>query len=156
QESAGIVASEDSARFLKHLARGLVADVFTADVLAHLTGPRAIGHVRYSTAGGTNVQNAQPLTVETMRGTLAVAHNGNFVNATQLRSDLERDGAIFSTHGDTEVIVHLMARSRAIRLQDRLREALAAVQGAYTLLVMQGDSIVGLRDPQGFRPLVLG
>src|SRR5437868_3079807 len=101
QESAGIVASEgEGTRFQKHLARGLVADVFTADVLSHLTGPRAIGHVRYSTAGGTNVQNAQPITVETMRGSLAVAHNGNLVNATQLRSDLERDGAIFSTHGD--------------------------------------------------------
>jgi amidophosphoribosyltransferase len=157
QESAGIVAGEgEGAHFRKHVGRGLVADVFTADVLASLTGGRSIGHVRYSTAGGTNVQNAQPITVETARGALAVAHNGNLVNATLVRADLEREGAIFSTHGDTEVIVHLIARSRAPRLQDRLRAALSTLQGAYTLLVMHGDAIVGLRDPQGFRPLVLG
>jgi amidophosphoribosyltransferase len=158
QESAGIVSSDDAdnGRFRKHLGRGLVADVFNADALTALQGPRSIGHVRYSTAGGTNVQNAQPITVETMRGALSVAHNGNLVNATSIRADLEREGAIFSTHGDTEVIVHLIARSRAPRLQDRLRAALATVQGAYTLLVMSGDAIVGLRDPQGFRPLVLG
>jgi amidophosphoribosyltransferase len=157
QESAGIVATQgDGSRFEKHIGRGLVADVFTADVLTQLHGERAIGHVRYSTAGGSAVTNAQPITVESMRGAIAVAHNGNLVNATAIRGDLERDGAIFSTQGDTEVIVHLLARSRAPRLQDRLRSALATVQGAYTLLVMHGDSIIGLRDPQGFHPLVLG
>jgi amidophosphoribosyltransferase len=157
QESAGIVATDgEGARFAKHVSRGLVADVFTADVLAHLAGDRAIGHVRYSTTGGSAVLNAQPITVEGMKGAIALAHNGNLVNALSIRADLEREGAIFSTQGDTEVIVHLLARSRAPRLQDRLRSALATVQGAYTLLVMHRDGIVGLRDPQGFHPLVLG
>lgn len=155
QEAAGICAS-DGKVFARHNGRGLVADVFTPDVMHGLTGERAIGHVRYSTAGGTNLQNAQPITVETMRGPLSIAHNGNLTNALEIRADLEREGAIFVTQSDTEVLVHLLARARAPRLQDRIRTAVAAVKGAYTLIVMDRDTIVGLRDPQGFRPLVIG
>jgi len=159
QESAGIVTSSANggeAAFQAHLGRGLVADVFTEEILERLAGDHAIGHVRYSTTGGTDPRNAQPITVETRRGPLALAHNGNLVNTAELRNELEHDGAIFTTRGDTEIIVHLLARARAPRVQDRLREALSQVRGAYTLVLMHKDGMIGLRDPSGFRPLVIG
>ena len=159
QESAGIVTSKlvgPEARFRAHVGRGLVADVFTEEILDRLCGQHAIGHVRYSTTGGSDPRNAQPITVETRRGPLAVAHNGNLVNTAELREELEHDGAIFTTRGDTEMIVHLLARARAPRIQDRLRESLAQVRGAYTLVLLHRDGLIGLRDPSGFRPLVLG
>lgn len=157
QEAAGIVAAGgEGERFLRHLGRGHVADIFSNDAMEALVGDRSIGHVRYSTAGGSALANTQPILVDMMRGSVAVAHNGNLVDAMQVRGDLEREGAIFSTQSDTEVIVHLLARARAARVQDRLRSALSGVRGAYTLLVMTKDSIIGIRDPQGFRPLVLG
>ncbi|MBK8014251.1 MAG: amidophosphoribosyltransferase [Deltaproteobacteria bacterium] len=156
QESAGIVAMDESGRSARHLGEGLVADVFSPAEMSRLVGGQAIGHVRYSTTGGSGLQNAQPLTVETLRGSLSLAHNGNLVNAHTIRADLEHQGSIFQAHTDTEVLVHLLARSRAPRMEDRLREALAQVQGAYTLILMHSGGLVGVRDPSGFRPLVLG
>jgi amidophosphoribosyltransferase len=157
QETAGIVARSEADRpFAKHAAPGLVADVFDQTALDRLRGNSAVGHVRYSTAGGTSPNNAQPFSVETLRGPVAVAHNGNLVNHIELRADLERDGAIFSTRSDTETLVHLLARARAPRMEDRIRETLAQVEGAYTLVLMHREGIIGVRDPWGFRPLVLG
>ena len=157
QESAGIISvTKEARRFARHMGMGLVADIFTADELERLDGSAALGHVRYSTTGGPSVQAVQPFTIETVRGSMSLAHNGNLVNTDELRSDLEREGAIFSSHSDTEVLMHLVARSRAKRLVDRMREALAQVEGAYTLLVMTPEGMIGLRDPEGFRPLVIG
>ena len=157
QEGAGIVSGELAANFFsRHQARGLVADVFTEDALQGLTGPRAIGHVRYSTAGGSGPQNVQPFKVDTLRGPLSIAHNGNLVNFEEIRRDLEREGSIFSTRSDTEILVHLLARARAPRIEDRVREACTQVEGAYTLLIMHGDGLIAVRDPNGYRPLVLG
>ena len=157
QEGAGIVSGElDAEFFSRHHARGLVADVFTEGTLADLNGPRAIGHVRYSTAGGTGPQNVQPFKVDTLRGPLAIAHNGNLVNFEDIRRNLEREGAIFSTRSDTEILVHLLARARAPRIEDRVREACAQVEGAYTLLIMHKDGMIGVRDPNGYRPLLIG
>jgi amidophosphoribosyltransferase len=156
QESAGIVATSPGESFERHRGRGLVTEVFSPSNMAKLSGNIAIGHVRYSTAGGTNAHNTQPLAVETFRGPIAVAHNGNLVNANDLRKNLESDGAIFSSRGDTEAFVHLMARSRAPRIEDRIREAVAQVEGAYTLLILHEGGLIGLRDPHGFRPLIIG
>jgi amidophosphoribosyltransferase len=161
QESAGIVVSsgaggEDPVRFRSHLGAGLVADVFTPEAMRRLEGERAIGHVRYSTAGGNDVRNAQPIRVETRHGPLAVAHNGNLINAEELRVELEHEGAIFQARSDTEILVHLLTRARAPRIQDRLRDALAQVRGAYSLVVLHEGGMIGVRDPHGFRPLLLG
>lgn len=156
QETAGIVAGDAGKPFHRHLGRGLVADVFPADVLERLPGKNAIGHVRYSTAGGAGSFNAQPFRVKTSRGELALAHNGNLVNEQQVRTDLENRGSIFTTASDTEIFIHLLAHSRARRLQDRLREAAAQVEGAYSLVLLTADALVGVRDPSGFRPLWLG
>ncbi len=160
QETAGIVCSgrpDDAAPdFRRHLGRGLVADVFSAETLARLAGRHAIGHVRYSTAGGTSIHNAQPFRVRTSRGQLALAHNGNLVNEAEVRRDLENRGSIFTTGSDTEVLLHLLAHSRAPRVQDRLREAAAQVEGAYSLVLLTEQQLVGVRDPSGFRPLWLG
>lgn len=157
QEAAGIVAAKTgNPRFVRHLGRGLVADVFDEGSLAALAGDNAIGHVRYSTAGGTGGENAQPFSVQTAKGAVALVHNGNLVNANEIRGSLERDGAIFSTPGDSEVFVHLLARARAPRIVDRVREAAAQVLGAYTLIILHEQGLVGVRDPHGFRPLVLG
>ncbi|MGF1508348.1 MAG: amidophosphoribosyltransferase [Myxococcota bacterium] len=157
QEAAGIVSHPGGDLPLsKHAGRGLVSDVFTADIFDRLAGSRAIGHVRYSTTGESTVQNAQPFAVETLRGPLAISHNGNFVNHREVRADLERDGAIFTTRSDTETMVHLLARARAPRLQDRIRDAVAQLEGAYSIVMMNRDHVVGIRDPWGFRPLVIG
>jgi amidophosphoribosyltransferase len=155
QESAGIVSS-DGARLHVHREMGLVADIFTAQVLDGLPGPSAIGHVRYSTAGGSYVKNAQPLMVAYAGGQLAVAHNGNLTNAQALRDELEQSGAIFQTDSDSEVIIHLIARSRQPTFEQRVVEALQRVQGAYSLLFLTERKLVAVRDPFGFRPLVLG
>jgi amidophosphoribosyltransferase len=155
QESAGIVSS-DGSRLHAHREMGLVADIFTAEVLAGLPGPAAIGHVRYSTAGGSYVKNAQPLMVSYAGGQLAVAHNGNLTNAQALRDELEQSGAIFQTDSDSEVIIHLIARSRQPTFEQRVVEALQRVQGAYSLLLLTDRKLVAVRDPFGFRPLVLG
>lgn len=156
QESAGIVSVEERI-FSCHRGRGLVADVFKRHDLDQLNGHHAIGHVRYSTAGGSaNMRNLQPLVVDTAQGGLAVAHNGNLVNGVEMRRALERQGAIFQSTMDTEVVVHLTARSQKKTLAKRLVEALHQVRGAYALLAMSEDCLIGVRDPHGIRPLVLG
>jgi len=162
QESAGIV-STDGETLHVHREMGLVADVFTAEVLSRLKGGAAIGHVRYSTAGASHLKNAQPIAVQYAGGAVAVAHNGNLVNADALRSELESQGSIFQASTDTEVIVHLIARARSLgpsgsteQLLGAIREALGKVAGAYSILFLTQRALVGARDPLGFRPLVLG
>ena len=127
-----------------------------ADRLKDLPGFAAIGHVRYSTAGDSSKKNAQPLAVDYAGGSVAVGHNGNLVNAVELRERLEADGSIFSTTSDTEVIVHLIARSRERTLPERAADALRQVRGAYSLVFLTENALVAVRDPMGFRPLVLG
>jgi len=155
QEGAGIVsASEFTHSVLKK--RGLVADVFTSDDLIRLKGKSAIGHTRYSTAGGDLAENLQPILLRTAMGWLSVAHNGNLVNAKALTERLEKMGSIFQSTADTEVIVHLIARTGEPDLVRGLTAALAQLEGAYSLLVMNQDYLIAVRDPQGFRPLVMG
>jgi amidophosphoribosyltransferase len=155
QESAGIAAT-DGHTFHVEKAMGWVADVFSRERLRRLPGHRAIGHVRYSTAGSSNLRNAQPITAKTAHGPVAIAHNGNLVNAEALREELERDGAVFQSSSDTEVILHLLARAEGATLADQLAGALTRVKGAYTLLLLTPESMIGVRDPSGFRPLSLG
>jgi amidophosphoribosyltransferase len=155
QESAGIVTS-DGSQFSLHRGMGHVIDVFPPEQLAKLKGDNAIGHVRYSTAGGSMLKNAQPIAVEYSRGSLAVAHNGNLTNAEATREGLEERGSIFQTTSDTEVVVHLVAVSNQRAPEDRLADALAAVKGAYSLLCLTPNSLIAVRDPMGIRPLCLG
>ena len=155
QESAGLVTS-DGEQLYVHRAMGLVQDAFTEDELAKLPGKIAIGHVRYSTAGGSQLKNAQPFAVDYARGSLAVCHNGNLTNAEELRDELENRGSIFQSSSDTEVLVHLVAMSTQVALEDRIVDALARVQGAYSLLFLSNDAIIAVRDPLGIRPLCLG
>ncbi len=155
QESAGIVAS-DKNELHSHRGMGLVADVFTAGLLAGLKGDSAIGQVRYSTAGISHLKNAQPFRVEYAGGKLAVAHNGNLTNAQALRHELEQSGAIFQSDSDTEVIIHMIARSKEPTIERKVVEALRRVQGAYTLVFLTENKLIAVRDPYGFRPLVIG
>ena len=155
QESAGIVTS-DGEQLYAHRAMGLVQDAFSAEQLQKLPGRIAIGHVRYSTAGESLLRNAQPFAVDYARGSLAVCHNGNLTNADELRAELEADGSIFSSTSDTEVLVHLVARSKEIAFEDRIASALGRVRGAYAFLFLTQDTIVAVRDPRGLRPLCLG
>ncbi len=155
QESAGIVTASDGQLHV-HRGLGLVADVFTEEVLARLPGERAIGHVRYSTAGGSHLRNAQPFSVSYAHGSIAVAHNGTLTNAAELRRQLEESGSIFSSSSDTEVVVHLIARSRRREAVDRVAEALSQVRGAYSMVFLTPEELVAVRDPHGFRPLCLG
>jgi len=154
QESAGVVAGDRSLR--RHVGMGLVSDVFDAKSLSRLPGDAAIGHVRYSTAGSSELRNAQPFLFDYAGGSVAIAHNGNLVNAADLRTRLEAAGSIFQTTSDTEVIVHLMAKVPDFDPVMRLILALRQVQGAYSLVVMADGKLIGVRDPHGFRPLVLG
>lgn len=157
QETAGIATTDpEGTTMLRHIGPGLVADVFNAERLAALSGTVAVGHVRYATAGGSAIENAQPLVARGARGTLALAHNGNLVNAEALRQTLELSGAIFSSPGDTEVIAHLLARAQSNDFATRLTEALAQVEGAYALVLAHQGRLFAVRDPNGFRPLVLG
>jgi amidophosphoribosyltransferase len=155
QEGGGICAS-DGARLACHKGMGLVADRFTETVLAELSGTVAIGHTRYSTAGDSNHLNTQPFLVECNKGPIAVAHNGNLTNAIELRQELDAGGSIFQATSDTEVILHLIARSRERSFAAALREALLQVEGAYSLLVLSRNQLIVVRDPRGFRPLAMG
>lgn len=155
QESAGIVTSNDK-RLYAHRAMGLVSEAFTQEQLAKLPGRAAIGHVRYSTAGGSHIKNAQPIAVDYARGSLAVCHNGNLTNAEELRAQLEGSGSIFQSDTDTEVFVHLVAMSQEIAVEDKIADALTRVKGAYSLLFLTEDAIIAVRDPMGIRPLCLG
>ncbi len=155
QESAGI-ASTDGANVHVHKSLGHVQEIFTPDVIAQLPGAAAIGHTRYSTAGDTSVMNAQPVVIDCNKGKLALGHNGNLTNALEVRRRLEHRGSIFQTTSDTEVIVHLIARSSARNLSGAIADALNQVEGAYSLLLLTRDEIYAIRDPRGFRPLCLG
>jgi amidophosphoribosyltransferase len=155
QESAGIVAS-DGAKMRLSKGLGLVNDVFTDEGLEALPGDRAMGHVRYSTAGDTIAANAQPILIDCHRGPIALGHNGNLTNAAVLRHELEAAGSIFGSTSDTEVILHLYARSHRERLEDAIAASLSKVMGAFSLLFLTKDALVAARDPWGFRPLVIG
>lgn len=155
QESSGIVSSDGSTLHAE-VGMGLVADVFNERRLARLPGSMAIGHNRYSTAGSSLLRNAQPMVISYAGGSLALAHNGNLVNADEIRKELEQQGAIFRSSTDTEVIVHLIARSAEAHLADQVVDALRKVRGAYSLLLMTEKEMIGVRDSYGFRPLVLG
>ncbi|MBA2459625.1 MAG: amidophosphoribosyltransferase [Gemmatimonadales bacterium] len=156
QESAGIVAMDRAGVARSHRGMGLVSEVFDDAVLAQLPGDVAVGHARYSTTGSTVLANAQPCSVNTRCGPLAIAHNGNLTNATGLKRELVERGAIFTTSSDTEVLVHLVARSEADTVEGQIREALEQVEGAYSLVIAVGRTLYAVVDSRGFRPLVLG
>ena len=155
QESAGIAASSNGKMHLE-VGMGLVADVFSDVRLKKLPGNIAVGHNRYSTTGVSRVKNAQPCLIEYSGGTMAMGHNGNLVNASEIRKELGAAGAIFQSTNDSEVIVHLMAQSRRNSFVDRAVAALSQVKGAYSIVLMSENELVAARDPQGFRPLCLG
>ncbi|MDA1082312.1 MAG: amidophosphoribosyltransferase [Gemmatimonadetes bacterium] len=155
QESAGIIAVQDGKARGK-VAMGLMGDTFGPDVLAKLPGRTALGHTRYSTAGASTIENAQPALVQFRGGHIALAHNGNLINATEIRDTLEANGSIFSSTMDSEVIVHRLARAMANRPEEQLAEALEGVEGAYALLVVVNDTLLASRDPHGWRPLAMG
>ena len=155
QESAGIVSS-DGTHLYAERGMGHVGKVFSKSHLERLAGNAAIGHVRYSTSGESKLINAQPLRIESHRGEMAIAHNGNLVNAGQIRATLERSGSIFQTTSDTEVVLHLIARSAKESLEEAVVEALSQVEGAFSLLFLLPGKMIAVRDPRGFRPLSLG
>ena len=156
QESAGIITIDEDFRTHGHRAMGLVQEVFRPEVLTRLPGDIAIGHTRYSTAGVSAIDNAQPCLVDYHAGPLALAHNGNLTNAKTLRDDLVRTGSIFQGSSDSEVLIHLIARSEAREPEDQILDALERVEGAYSLIMTIGRDLYAIRDPSGFRPLVLG
>jgi len=135
---------------------GYVADIFDSETLAQLPGKAAIGHVRYSTAGESGLSNAQPILIDCAHGQIAICHNGNLVNATELREQLSREGSIFQSSSDTEVVLHLYARSKAGSVEDAVVESVSQVQGAFSFLMLTKDRLIAVRDPHGFRPLALG
>src|SRR5213594_2171403 len=152
QESAGMVAVDGEGVARSHRGMGLVSDVFSERVLNDLPGDVAIGHTRYSTAGTSVLANAQPMLARYREGPLALAHNGNLTNAVQLRSDLVAKGSLFQSSSDSEVLVHLIARSEAREPEDQLLDALERVEGAYSLLITVGRTLYAIVDPRGFRP----
>ena len=155
QESAGIVTSNGpGTTFLQHKDMGLVSQVFGQDELARLKGTRAIGHTRYSTTGTSTIKNAQPFVVDCVRGQMAIAHNGNLINADLLRDELERKGSIFQTTADSEIILHLLAQPS--KNGGNVLAALRRIQGAFSLIIMSERELIGVRDPFGWRPLCLG
>jgi amidophosphoribosyltransferase len=155
QESAGIVTS-DGKQFHTHKGMGLVSQIFRGNILQDLGGQLAIGHTRYSTTGSSHLRNAQPLTVDCARGQIAIAHNGNLTNAAQLREELEARGSIFQTTVDSEIILHLMAQPRENGHGNNLIQAIRRIEGAYSLVIMTENELIGVRDPHGFRPLCIG
>jgi amidophosphoribosyltransferase len=155
QESAGIVTS-DGKQFYGHKGMGLVSQIFKGDVLHEMVGKLAVGHTRYSTTGSSHLRNAQPLTVDCARGQIAIAHNGNLTNASQLREELEARGSIFQTTVDSEIILHLMAQPSLNGARNNLIETVRRIEGAYSLVIMTENELIGVRDPHGFRPLCLG
>ncbi len=155
QESAGIVSSDGMSLHM-HKAMGLVADIFTEKKLSRIRGTLAIGHTRYSTTGDSALLNAQPIMVQSNKGMIALAHNGNLTNAGEIRARMEAQGSIFQTSSDTEVIVHLIAQSREHTLPEAMADALRRVEGAFSLVMISPDRIFAARDPRGFRPLAMG
>jgi amidophosphoribosyltransferase len=155
QESAGIVAC-DGRQFREHKGMGLVPQIFDGDILHRLVGNMAVGHARYSTTGSSHIRNAQPLTVDCMRGQIAVAHNGNLTNAARLREELEARGSIFQTTVDSEIILHLMAQPSLGGVENNLIQTIRRIEGAFSLVIMTEHELIGVRDPHGFRPLCVG
>ena len=155
QESAGI-ATADGHRLANIKGMGLVSEIFTDDVLQKLPGQMAIGHTRYSTTGDSALLNAQPIRVDSTKGLIAIAHNGNLVNLGNIRARLERDGAYFQTTSDSEIIVQLIAHSKAGSLVDAIADSLSQVEGAFSIVMMTRDRVFAARDPRGFRPLSMG
>jgi amidophosphoribosyltransferase len=155
QESVGI-ASSDGNRLQIHKAMGYVADNFSEETFERLAGTSAVGHVRYSTAGESGLKNAQPILIDCAHGEIAICHNGNLVNAQELRDRLVQSGSIFQTTSDTEVLLHLYARSRAATIEEALVESVSQAQGAFSLVILTKDRLIAVRDPHGFRPLTLG
>ena len=156
QESAGIVSSDDG-EFHEHKRMGLVSQIFNAEVLAGPGRPMAVGHTRYSTTGSSHLRNAQPLTGDSKRGQIAIAHNGNLTNAAQLREELEDShGAVFTTTVDSEIILHLLAQPTIGGNENNLVQTVRRLEGAYSLVIMTESELIGVRDPFGFRPLCLG
>lgn len=155
QESAGIVAC-DGKQFRVHRGMGLVSQIFNADILHNLAGAMAIGHTRYSTTGSSHLRNAQPLTVDCSKGQIAIAHNGNLTNAADLRERLEAKGSIFQTTVDSEIILHLMAQPSLNGHGNNLIETVRRIEGAFSLVIMTENELIGVRDPHGFRPLSIG
>ena len=156
QESAGIVAVGDEGTARNLRAMGLVSDKFSPESIASLTGSTAIGHTRYSTTGSSTIENAQPVLARFRDGHIALAHNGNLTNSSELRHELEDQGSIFASTMDSEVIVHRMARSRSSAPEEKLADALRGVEGAFSAVVLAGDTLLAARDPRGWRPLVMG
>ena len=155
QESAGIVTS-DGEQFRVHRDMGLVSQVFDAEILHGLTGHMAVGHTRYSTTGSSHLRNAQPLTGDSKRGQIAIAHNGNLTNAAHLREELEERGSIFQTTVDSEIILHLMAQPTLDGHENSLIQTVRRIEGAYSLVILTEQELIGIRDPHGFRPLCIG
>lgn len=155
QEACGMVSNNKGVLTI-HKEMGLVSDVFTEEVLSGLKGEACVGHVRYSTTGSSVLKNAQPLLIDHAKGSICIAHNGNLVNSLELRQYLEKSGSIFQTTTDSELIIHLMAKAKARDLETSLIYALRRIKGAYSLLLMDKDNLIGVRDPLGFRPLALG
>ena len=155
QESAGIVSSTGKSTY-EHKGMGLVPEVFDESILTELCGDIAVGHVRYSTTGSSIAKNAQPFVVSHGGNTLAIAHNGNLINAKEMRMDLEQKGSIFQTTMDSEIIVHLLARNIQRGVEEAMVEVVSQIQGAYSCVLMTKDKLIALRDPNGFRPLCLG
>lgn len=155
QESAGM-AAVDAGRFMIHKEMGLVTSIFNEVNLGALTGDRTIGHVRYSTTGSSEVSNAQPILVNSGKGTLALAHNGNLINSLEIRERLEGEGSIFHTTLDTEVVAHLIARSRENGFEASLLDSLKQIKGAFSMVLLTAGALYAVRDPFGFRPLSLG
>ncbi|MBW1861499.1 MAG: amidophosphoribosyltransferase [Deltaproteobacteria bacterium] len=155
QESAGIVVS-DGKHVLEHKAMGLVHDIFDEQILDRLKGNLALGHVRYSTTGSSHLVNAQPFRIQHSGKTLAIAHNGNLVNARQIRTELENKGSIFQTTMDSEIVLHLAAKAMKKGLEQAMCETMSRVKGAYSMVIMTEDALIVVRDPHGFRPLCLG
>ena len=156
QESAGIAVADPSGGLRLSRAMGYVGDAFSEEMLAGLEGTSAIGHVRYSTFGDSRIVNAQPLLIDCAHGQIALCHNGNLVNATELRDELVGGGSIFQTNSDTEVILHLYAKSAASSAEDAIVESVSQVRGAFSLVMLTENRLIAVRDPHGFRPLALG
>jgi len=155
QESAGIAVT-DGNNTVSHKEMGLVPEVFNEEILKRLKGSKGIGHVRYSTTGDSCVTNAQPLTVRYRGGSIALAHNGNLVNTEELKSRLEEDGTVFQTTIDSEVIANLIARFSGDGIIHAIERTMDMIKGSYTLVLMTEDSLIGIRDPYGLRPLCIG
>ncbi|HRU38574.1 MAG TPA: amidophosphoribosyltransferase [Candidatus Goldiibacteriota bacterium] len=156
QESCGIVTMNESGRSREIKAMGLVSEVFDEKKLAYLEGNMAIGHVRYSTTGSSMIENAQPIKVDYINGPLAVAHNGNLVNADEIKSELEQAGSIFESTADSETLVHLIAKNNKLEFVESVKRSLQALRGAFSFVVLNKDCLIAARDPNGFRPLEIG